>query len=240
MASVRTLGNRQAHSRSAVATSQYLKALVRCWRPRLQLPRRWTAIAVAVVILLGGCAEPSETESPKPAATSLSPRLGDLTRSVLAVFEEHESGEYAVYVSARYDIPLHSVGVIAHGEFEVDGTELYYAAVGSVDAEHAGQGIALVIDDSLAQASLRAALEIHTCTSEDGDQVADDRCPIGQRVQVQISWKSNREIEQLGPPNSTGTHPGKGRQGIASGQIGSNVYASSTYALIVENQTYQS
>lgn len=116
----------------------------------------------------------------------------------------------------------------------------YYAAHGSADTGHAGQRIALVIDDSLAQASLHATLEIHACTDEDGDQVMDARCPVGQPVRVDISWTSNREVEQLGPPNSVEIHPGRGRQGSASGQIGSNVSVSSTYALIVESQTYQS
>jgi hypothetical protein len=244
-ASIWTFGNREMRSRSAGAASKNPTAMVvRRQRPRLQLPRRWTAVAVALAISLGGCANPGQnensgSESPSPAATSRGPLLGDLTRSVLAVFEEHESGDYAIYVSARYDIPLHSIGVIAHGEFEGNGASMYYAAVGSVDAEHAGLGIALTIDDSLAQASLRATVEIRTCTNEEGQLVADNRCPIGQLVQVEISWKSGSDIEQLGPSNPAGIHPGKGRKATASGQIGSSLYAASIYALIVESQTYQ-
>jgi hypothetical protein len=206
------------------------------------LVHRLICVGVLGVSLLSGCAQQGQIQGLQSSSQSVKPArsLGLLTWSVFTSFETRPSGDYAIYVSAGYDIPLSSAAAAAQGQLEVDGAEIYYVATASEDAAHAGLAIHLVVDDSLAKASLPATLRVQGCTDEDGGRVTDRRCPVGQAIEVEVTWSSSNDTEQLGPPDSPGVYPGRGRKGTAYGVIGSNAYSGSTYSLIVENQTYQS
>lgn len=46
-------------------------------------------------------------------------------------------------------------------------------------------------------------------------------------------------MQDMGPADSRGVHPAKGRKVTATGKIGSKSYSTSTYAIIMEHLTYQ-
>ncbi len=58
-------------------------------------------------------------------------------------------------------------------------------------------------------------------------------------MEIEVDWSSSQPMQDMGPADSRGVHPAKGRKVTATGKIGSKSYSTSTYAIIMEHLTYQ-
>lgn len=196
------------------------------------------AACVIICLLVSGCAAETERISIRAAHTDSAPtvdlRVDEKTRSAYAAFKKGEHQGYEVSIAASYEIPQNHTWVEVHGEFEVAGQELYYAASNVTrDATAVDQTINLTINSTLTSATLTASVHINRCTDEDDLPVTDSRCPVGQRIDVAAQWNTTKPVEYMGTQRADGNHPGHGRLSTATGRIGSTSYTAE-YALIME------
>lgn len=198
--------------------------------------------AVATTLLLTGCGQavspPGSAVSPTATSRPSPTKMGDLTQDVLAVFEtsEKDATLYDVFVQIVRDIPTTLTGVVAQGEFEVDGEELYYEALDHDRGSPPNPKVRFNLDSDLRAATVSATVVVERCTDEEHQPVTDTRCPVGTRINVTATVTCKGPLEPQGPSSAP---VGRGRKCTASGTIGEHHYKKSTYAVVTENLTRQ-
>jgi hypothetical protein len=193
-------------------------------------------------LLLAGCGQaarpPGSAVPPNPTASPTPTALGELTQDVLAVFEtsENDANLYEVFVQVVRDIPTTRTGVVAQGEFEVDGEQLYYEVLDFDQGSPPNPKVRFSLDSDLRAATVSATVVVERCTDEENQPVTDGRCPVRKRVSVNAVVICNGPLEPQGPSDAP---VGRGRKCTASGTIGEHTYEKSAYAVVTENLTRQ-
>lgn len=190
--------------------------------PRLSCMHLWRPAAVAALLMpLLIVAAPAAASPPQII----------LSRAAYAAFEV-EDGLYSIDIGARQETVggVTATSAQARGEVDLPGEELYYFAFGGRDAQ-------LDVNGTLTSASLHATIPVLYCFNVEGDQVTDNRCPVGSVIEVTAQFSSDQPLLTLNDRDENGVNITRGRLGSASGTQNGESPGPSIYAEIVENRT---
>lgn len=189
---------------------------------RVKKRQTWLALVTGAAAVISVLIVPSPAVAGDISTSSLT-----IARAVYAAFEQEPSGAYSIDVGARIDVLRRETTAQTRGELHFGSDSLYYFAYGT------GPSVRLRINADDSWASLHAVIPVQYCFDENGDEVSDPRCPVGELVTVDASFTSSEPLTYFYDPGNLV----RGRVAESTAVQNGVELGSAEYAEIVENLT---